>query len=170
MAPLVSASPPFLSSSLHPTSSARWPGRVSRRAHALDHPRHVYSPAITAASSARGLRLLEPGTLETDRAETVVHDPPLPRAVIAAEILAPAPGTHAQIPLRPLIGPAHLPEPYLSTPSPLPHPGHPAALLHHAGHPCAAVAMPHHRAIAPANPHSSFAVGPGNSQSQPSSS
>jgi len=50
-----------------------WPGHVSRRALALGHPRHVYSPAITAASSARGLRLLEPGTLETDRTRSVVR-------------------------------------------------------------------------------------------------
>ena len=48
-------------------TSVRWPGRVSRRARALDHPRHVYSPAITAASSTRGLCLLEPGTLGMDR-------------------------------------------------------------------------------------------------------
>ena len=33
-------------------ASVRWPGRVSRRARALGHPRHVYRPAIIAASSA----------------------------------------------------------------------------------------------------------------------
>jgi len=42
-------------------------------ARALGHLRHVYSPAITAASSARGLRLLEPGTLETDRTGSIVR-------------------------------------------------------------------------------------------------
>ena len=54
-------------------ASVCWPGRASRRARALGHLRHVYSPAITAASSARGLRLLEPGTLETDRTGSVVR-------------------------------------------------------------------------------------------------
>jgi hypothetical protein len=32
---------------------------------------------------------------------------------------------------------------HLSTPSPLPHPGHPTALLRHAEHPCAAAATLH---------------------------
>ena len=53
-------------------ASVCWIGRASCRARALGHLRHVYSPAITATSSARGLRLLEPGTLETDRTESVV--------------------------------------------------------------------------------------------------
>ena len=54
-------------------ASVCWPGRASRRARALGHLRHVYSPAITAASSARDLRLLEPGTLETDRTGSIVR-------------------------------------------------------------------------------------------------
>jgi len=68
-------------------ASVCWPGRASRRARALGHLRHVYSPAITATSSARGLCLLEPGTLETDRTGSpapctrnrtlLTHTPPL---------------------------------------------------------------------------------------------
>ena len=54
-------------------ASVCWPGRASRRARALGHLRHVNSPAITATSSTRGLRLLEPGTLETDRTGSVVR-------------------------------------------------------------------------------------------------
>ena len=54
-------------------ASVCWPGRASRRTRALGHLRHVYSPTITAASSARGLLLLEPGTLGTDRTGSVVR-------------------------------------------------------------------------------------------------
>ena len=68
-------------------ASVCWIGRASCRARALGHLRHVYSPAITATSSARGLCLLEPGTLETDRTGSpapctrnrtlLTHTPPL---------------------------------------------------------------------------------------------
>ena len=68
-------------------ASVCWPGRASRRTRALGHLRHVYSPAITATSSARGLCLLEPGTHETDRTGSpapctrnrtlLTHTPPL---------------------------------------------------------------------------------------------
>ena len=54
-------------------ASVCWIGRASCRARALGHLRHVYSPTITAASSARGLHLLEPGTLETDRTGSIVR-------------------------------------------------------------------------------------------------